>query len=175
MGVAVTMPTLPGVLLLIKEPNKGGISIFLLHLQPFNAMLPAMFAKTAACVDPFIYSLNHPKIRQEIFFRLYHRFFPAQTTSGAGTNMACSRRIESTTGQQYAALVVSNAMASANNSPVIPKNKFASFNLSHRNQSSRYLEEVEASTLTLLLSNSAQWRKEMHEILSSVEIDLHLM
>jgi len=41
-------------------------------LTPFNAMLPALFAKSAACIDPFIYSLNHPKIRQEIMRRLYN-------------------------------------------------------------------------------------------------------
>ena len=41
-------------------------------LTPFNTMLPALFAKSAACIDPFIYSLNHPKIRQEIMQRLYN-------------------------------------------------------------------------------------------------------
>jgi hypothetical protein len=35
-------------------------------------MLPALFAKSAACIDPFIYSLNHPKIRHEIIRRIYN-------------------------------------------------------------------------------------------------------
>ena len=45
-------------------------------------MLPALFAKSAACVDPFIYALNHPKIRQEIFLRIYKRYFPNMTMPG---------------------------------------------------------------------------------------------
>ena len=41
-------------------------------LTPLSSMLPALFAKSAACIDPFIYSLNHPKIRHEIIRRLYN-------------------------------------------------------------------------------------------------------
>jgi hypothetical protein len=41
-------------------------------LTPLTSMLPALFAKSAACIDPFIYSLNHPKIRHEIFRRIYN-------------------------------------------------------------------------------------------------------
>lgn len=51
-----------------------GISGYSHLLTPFSSMVPALFAKTAACVDPFIYSLNHPKIRQEILYRLYNCF-----------------------------------------------------------------------------------------------------
>lgn len=57
-------------------------------------MAPALFAKTAACIDPFIYSLNHPKIRREILQRLFRRFFPGSVTSATGA-IAGSRRIES--------------------------------------------------------------------------------
>ena len=39
-------------------------------MQPFSAMLPALFAKLATCVDPFIYTLNQPSIRKEILSRL---------------------------------------------------------------------------------------------------------
>jgi len=39
-------------------------------MQPFSAMLPALFAKLATCVDPFIYTLNQPTIRKEILSRL---------------------------------------------------------------------------------------------------------
>lgn len=51
-------------------------------LTPLSSMLPALFAKTAACVDPFIYSLNHPKIRQEIIFRLYKCFLQSAVVMG---------------------------------------------------------------------------------------------
>jgi len=50
-------------------------------------MVPALFAKTAACVDPFIYALNHPKIRREIFIRLHQRLFN-NSTVGTGLNVA---------------------------------------------------------------------------------------
>ena len=49
----------------------AGISGYQSLLTPFSSMLPALFCKTAACIDPFIYALNHPKIRNEIFFRVY--------------------------------------------------------------------------------------------------------
>ena len=56
-------------------------------------MLPALFAKSAACVDPFIYALNHPKIRQEIFFRIYKRYFPnimmPSASRRAAVSLAC--------------------------------------------------------------------------------------
>ena len=41
-------------------------------LTPTSSMIPALAAKSAACIDPFIYSLNHPKIRQEIMQRVYN-------------------------------------------------------------------------------------------------------
>lgn len=37
-----------------------------------SAMIPALFAKLATCVDPFIYALNHPKNPTETFRRLRH-------------------------------------------------------------------------------------------------------
>lgn len=55
-------------------------------LTPLSSMLPALFAKTAACVDPFIYSLNHPKIRQEIIFRLYKCFIQSAGRRDASFN-----------------------------------------------------------------------------------------
>jgi len=44
-------------------------------------MLPALFAKLATCVDPFIYTLNQPKIKKEIFVRL--RLIPRMNSSVA--------------------------------------------------------------------------------------------
>ena len=55
-------------------------------VTPLNSMLPALFAKLAACVNPFIYSLNHPKIRQEILFRLYNSFFLSMGRRGGWDN-----------------------------------------------------------------------------------------
>ena len=39
------------------------------EIPPFSAMLPALFAKLATSIDPFIYSLNQPTIRKEILGR----------------------------------------------------------------------------------------------------------
>ena len=43
-------------------------------------MLPALFAKLVTCVDPFIYTLNQPKIKAEISLRL-HTLLPPDVNS----------------------------------------------------------------------------------------------
>ncbi|KAK0161652.1 hypothetical protein PV327_008071 [Microctonus hyperodae] len=35
-------------------------------LTPLTAMLPALFAKTVSCIDPWIYAINHPRYRAEL-------------------------------------------------------------------------------------------------------------
>ena len=52
-----------------------GISGYGHILTPFDSMVPALVAKTAACIDPFVYSLNHPKIRNAIVYRIFRHFF----------------------------------------------------------------------------------------------------
>lgn len=32
-------------------------------LTPFASMVPAVFSKTIACVDPWVYAISHPKFR----------------------------------------------------------------------------------------------------------------
>ncbi|XP_058123600.1 opsin-2 [Anopheles ziemanni] len=34
------------------------------YLTPLNSMIPAVFAKIAACIDPYFYAINHPRYRQ---------------------------------------------------------------------------------------------------------------
>jgi r-opsin len=34
-------------------------------------MLPAVFSKTIACVDPWVYAISHPKVREAV-----HKNFP---------------------------------------------------------------------------------------------------
>lgn len=36
-------------------------------ITPAASMVPAVLCKTASCIDPFIYSLNHPRLRKELF------------------------------------------------------------------------------------------------------------
>lgn len=35
-------------------------------LSPTASMIPALFCKTAACINPFVYIITHPKFRKEI-------------------------------------------------------------------------------------------------------------
>ncbi|XP_017884555.1 opsin, blue-sensitive [Ceratina calcarata] len=35
-------------------------------LTPVSTMLPAVFAKSVSCIDPWIYAINHPRYRQEL-------------------------------------------------------------------------------------------------------------
>lgn len=39
-------------------------------LTPMATIIPALFAKTSACINPFVYSLTHPKIKKELVSRL---------------------------------------------------------------------------------------------------------
>jgi len=34
-------------------------------------MLPAVFSKTIACIDPWVYAISHPKVREAV-----HQKFP---------------------------------------------------------------------------------------------------
>nr|XP_021188534.2 opsin, ultraviolet-sensitive isoform X2 [Helicoverpa armigera] len=40
-------------------------------LTPITSMVPALFCKTAACINPFIYIITHPKFRKEFKKMLY--------------------------------------------------------------------------------------------------------
>lgn len=35
-------------------------------LTPLISMIPALFCKTAACIDPYLYSLTHPRFKKEL-------------------------------------------------------------------------------------------------------------
>ncbi|XP_051170931.1 opsin, blue-sensitive-like [Leptopilina boulardi] len=35
-------------------------------LTPFSTMIPAVFAKTVSCIDPWVYAINHPRYRLEL-------------------------------------------------------------------------------------------------------------
>lgn len=35
-------------------------------ISPLGSMIPALFCKTASCVDPFIYAILHPRYRKEL-------------------------------------------------------------------------------------------------------------
>lgn len=39
-------------------------------ITPFGSMIPAVFCKASACIDPYVYSICHPRFRKE-FRRLF--------------------------------------------------------------------------------------------------------
>ncbi|KAL3280340.1 hypothetical protein HHI36_017829 [Cryptolaemus montrouzieri] len=40
-------------------------------ITPMSSMIPAMFCKTASCLDPFIYALSHTKFKRELRILLF--------------------------------------------------------------------------------------------------------
>lgn len=36
------------------------------YLTPLGSMLPAVFCKTSACINPYLYAVNHPRFRSEL-------------------------------------------------------------------------------------------------------------
>jgi len=43
------------------------------HITPLGSMIPALFCKTAACVDPYLYAATHPRFRVEVRMLFYGR------------------------------------------------------------------------------------------------------
>lgn len=36
------------------------------YLTPLSSMIPALFCKTSACINPYLYSMTHPRFKKEI-------------------------------------------------------------------------------------------------------------
>ena len=36
------------------------------YVTPLSSMIPALFCKTASCIDPYVYAVTHPKFRLEV-------------------------------------------------------------------------------------------------------------
>ncbi|XP_050698817.1 opsin, ultraviolet-sensitive-like [Eriocheir sinensis] len=58
-------------------------------LTPLVAMIPACTCKTVACLDPWVYAINHPKYRLELMKRMpwfcVHEEAPSDTASASTT------------------------------------------------------------------------------------------
>ena len=50
-------------------------------LTPFASMVPAVFSKTIACVDPWVYAISHPKFRFTLCSSNYIWIFKKKFTS----------------------------------------------------------------------------------------------
>lgn len=44
------------------------------YLTPWASMLPAVFCKASACLNPYLYSMTHPQFKKEIFRFFYTKF-----------------------------------------------------------------------------------------------------
>lgn len=98
-------------------------------------MLPALFAKLAACIDPFVYSLNHPKIRFEIMCRLQNYLYPTKTEDttlvlatgsrrrlarGSSTIAFCPQPADAANSQSFIPRGLSDSRRYRNSSSTIP-------------------------------------------------------
>lgn len=64
-------------------------------LSPLGSMIPAVFCKSAACIDPYVYAMTHPRFRMEfrrIFLRT-NQFSQPQHSYSRGTSLMRSNRI----------------------------------------------------------------------------------
>lgn len=64
-------------------------------LSPLGSMIPAVFCKSAACIDPYVYAMTHPRFRMEfrrIFLRT-NQFSQQQHSFSRNTSLMRSNRI----------------------------------------------------------------------------------
>lgn len=64
-------------------------------LTPIGSMIPAVFCKSAACIDPYVYAITHPRFRMELkrMFLKRSNFSRNQTSYSRGTSTVRSYRI----------------------------------------------------------------------------------
>lgn len=59
------------------------------YLTPFNSMLPAIFCKSAACIDPYVYAISNRAFKKE----MKQFLFGYRDQYNPGTRVTCLRRI----------------------------------------------------------------------------------
>ncbi len=60
-------------------------------LTPMISSIPSLFCKIASCINPFVYSLNHPKFQRELrsHFKICFRYHQKER-NGSRNNSYCS-------------------------------------------------------------------------------------
>lgn len=62
------------------------------YLTPWASMIPAVFCKASACINPYVYSMTHPQFKKEIVYFAYTKFgigsAPAFSTATNATKMS---------------------------------------------------------------------------------------
>ncbi|KAH8406333.1 hypothetical protein KR215_011415 [Drosophila sulfurigaster] len=61
------------------------------HITPLGSMIPALFCKTAACVDPYLYAATHPRFRVEVRMLFYGRGVLRRMSTTRSSYMTRSR------------------------------------------------------------------------------------
>lgn len=56
-------------------------------LTPWTSMIPALFCKASACINPYLYSMTHPQFKKEIL-----RFFYAKFGIGSGFQLTSTTK-----------------------------------------------------------------------------------
>lgn len=92
------------------------------YLTPMGSMIPAVFCKISACINPYLYAVNHPRFRSEL-----RRLFGCPVESRFNSDMRTSflskqstvRRTVARNGVQDSAAVVTAAPSTNNNEPKI--------------------------------------------------------
>lgn len=70
-----------------------GISGNEAYLSPMVSMIPAVFCKSAACIDPYMYAMTHKRFQMEIRRMFTKRDEFARYQTSRGTSMVQGRRV----------------------------------------------------------------------------------
>lgn len=60
-------------------------------ISPLTSMLPALFCKTASCIDPYIYAVTHPRFRRELMKLFCWRTRKKRLQRIQGSRITCWR------------------------------------------------------------------------------------
>lgn len=66
------------------------------YITPLASMIPALFCKASACINPYLYSMTHPQFKKEILRFVYARFGIGNANQLSTTTKTMSVRFVST-------------------------------------------------------------------------------
>lgn len=69
-----------------------GISGNEAYISPLGSMIPAVFCKSAACIDPYVYAMTHPRFQMEFRRMFVKRDDFARYQTSRCTSVMQSRR-----------------------------------------------------------------------------------
>lgn len=66
------------------------------YITPWASMIPAVFCKASACINPYLYSMTHPQFKKEILRFVYSKFGIGSAPSHSMATKSMSVRFVST-------------------------------------------------------------------------------